>query len=181
MILVLSTYRTGSTNLCKQLSKQYAYENLDECFHESIPDVHKNAVRYISKNKNCVVKLFPYHIEKSPIENLLQELILYAEKVIVLVRKDFDQQCQSYYVCKQTGNWHDNFDQPIDITLDSSKWLWCVNFLHDQYLELSDMINNIDNELMFTHQLNQSKKYDRPVIWDRKPGFTNIDIEELFC
>ena len=44
MILVLSTYRTGSTNLCKQLSKQYAYENLDECFHESIPDVHKNAL-----------------------------------------------------------------------------------------------------------------------------------------
>ena len=98
MILVLSTYRTGSTNLCKQLSKQYAYENLDECFHESIPDVHKNAVRYISKNKNCVVKLFPYHIEKSPIENLLQELILYAEKVIVLVRKDFDQQCRFYWV-----------------------------------------------------------------------------------
>ena len=181
MILVLSTYRTGSTNLCKQLSKQYAYENLDECFHESIPDVHKNAVRYISKNKKCVVKLFPYHIEKSPIENLLQELILYAEKVIVLVRKDFDKQCQSYYVCKQTGNWHDNFDQSIDITLDKDKWLWCVNFLHDQYLELSDMINNIDNELMFTHQLNQKEKYNRPVVWDKKPGFTNIDIEELFC
>ena len=43
------------------------------------------------------------------------------------------------------------------------------------------MINNIDNELMFTHQLNQTEKYNRPVVWDRKPGFTNIDLEELFC
>ncbi len=180
MILVLSTYRTGSTNLCKQLAEQHSYENLDECFHEGMTDVHKNAIRYISNNRNVVVKLFPLHIEKSPVNNLLQELILLAEKVIVLVRKDFDQQCQSYYVCKQTGNWHDNFDQPVDITLDKDRWLWCVNFLHNQYLSLVDIIPNIECEIIFTHHLNQSKKYNRPVVWDRKPGFTNIDVEELF-
>ena len=180
MILVLTNYRTGSTTLCKQLAQQYSYENLDECFHESLVDIHKDVLRSVYSKNDVVVKLMPNHIYRSDIDNLLVKLVEVAEKIIVLVRKDFDQQCQSYYVCKQTHNWHDNFSQPVDITLDKDRWLWCVNFLHGQYLKLSDLIENLDYELMFTHQLNQSEKYKRPVVWDRKPGFTNIDVEELF-
>ena len=75
MILVLTTYRTGSTNFCKDLAEQHKYENLDECFHENLPDLHKSVLRHLHKNKNCVVKLMPYHIEKSPINNLLSTCV----------------------------------------------------------------------------------------------------------
>jgi len=181
MILVLSKYRTGSTNLCKQLAEQYSYENLDECFHESIADKHNNIVRYISTNPNCVVKVFPYHLKQSSRENLLNELVALSEKIILLIRKDFDQQVKSYYICKQTGNWHNKFNDTVDITLDKDMYQKFTNFLHNEYLELDTIRKTIPNhEIIYTHQLDQSKKYVRPVKWDRQPGFTNIDIEELF-
>ena len=180
MILVLTTYRTGSTNFCKDLAEQHKYENLDECFHENLPDLHKSVLRHLHKNKNCVVKLMPYHIEKSPINNLLDELLPLAEKVYVLIRKGFDLQCQSYYVCRETADWHNTFYEPKDIILDREKWQWCVNFLHNQYFELESIYRKIDNQLIYTHQFDQGKKYVRPVRWDKKPGFVNIDIEELF-
>lgn len=122
----------------------------------------------------------PYHIEKSPINNLLDELLPLAEKVYVLIRKDFDLQCQSYYVCRETADWHNTFYEPKDIILDREKWQWCVNFLHNQYFELESIYRKIDNQLIYTHQFDQGKKYVRPVRWDKKPGFVNIDIEELF-
>lgn len=181
MILVLSTYRTGSTNLCKQIAEQYSYENLDECFHESITDEHSNIIRYIGANTKCVVKVFPYHLEKSSRKNLLSDLVGLSEKIILLIRKDFDQQVKSYYICKQTGNWHSEFTDTVDIILDKDMYQKFTNFLHDEYLELDAIRRTLPNyELIFTHQLNQSKKYVRPVKWDRQPGFTNIDIEEIF-
>ncbi len=182
MILVLTTYRTGSISFCKQLAEQHSYENLDEGFHEGVLDLHKPVLRHLHRNKNHVVKLMPYHIEKSPINNLLDELLSLAEKVYVLIRKDFDQQCRSYYICKRLGvDWHDQWEDKVDVTLDKDRWLWCVNFLHNEYCELQTWKEKIPNcELMFTHQLNQKDKYQRPVRWDKAPGFTNIDIEELF-
>ncbi len=180
MILVLTTYRTGSTNFCKQLAEEHKYENLDEAFHENLLDLHKPVLRHLHKNKNCIVKLMPWHIKKSPIKNLLDELLPLAEKVYVLVRKDFDQQCQSYYIACYTKEWHNTFYEPKDIILERENWQRCVNFLHDEYLELETLYRKIDNQLIYTHQLDQGKKYDRPVNWTKKPGFVNIDIEELF-
>jgi len=191
MILVLSTYRTGGTNLCKKLAEDNQYENLDEAFHEASPVDHKTVLRYIATKPRQsplitskwpkIIKVFPYHISQTSIKNLLTKLVDLSTQIIVLVRKDFDQQCQSYYICKQTNNWHDNFEQPVDITLNKDRWQWCVNFLHNQYLELSELRQTLpEHKLMFTHQLEQGQKYKRPVNWDRAPGFTNIDIEELF-
>jgi len=181
MILVLSTYRTGSTNLCKSLAEERGYENLDECFHESLIDQHKDVLRYILKNPNCVIKIFPYHLEKSNIDNLFNQLVEIAEQVIILIRKDFDSQVKSYYTCKQIGDWHSDFEDTVDILLDKDKFLWCTNFLHNQYLEISNLKHKLsDYKLLYTHQLDQKNKYQRPTKWNRQPGFTNIDIEELF-
>lgn len=181
MILVLSTYRTGSTNFCKQLEKDTGYENLDEYFHESFALSHSDRIRYITKTKKCIVKVFPYHLNSSPRTNLLSELLDVASRIIFLIRKDFDQQVQSYYICKYTNDWHSSFTEQKEIILDRSKYNWCTNFLHNQYLELDTIRSSLSNhETIYTHQLDQSKKYVRPVKWDRQPGFTNIDIEEIF-
>ena len=88
MILVLTNYRTGSTTLCKQLAQQYSYENLDECFHESLVDIHKDVLRSVYSKNDVVVKLMPNHIYRSDIDNLLAKLVEVAEKIIVLVRKN---------------------------------------------------------------------------------------------
>ena len=66
------------------------------------------------------------------------------------------------------------------LILERENWQRCVNLLHDEYLALETLYRKIDNQLIYTHQFDQGKKYDRPVRWNKKPGFVNIDIEELF-
>jgi len=189
MILVLTTYRTGSTYFCKTLADENNLENYDEMFHEHLKDHHRANLIQLEKDTNAVVKLMPWHIQNTKIPNLLEKLLSFKPKIYVLIRKDFDQQCQSYYICrflgpskdKKINNWHNEFSESKKIILHKEHWLGSVNFLHNQYLQLSDIRDKLPNhELIFTHQLDQSKKYKRPVIWDKKPGYTNIDIEELF-
>ena len=181
MILVLSTYRTGSTELCKNVAVDNNYENLDEVFHESAPASHRNALMHIAKNHDCVVKLFPYHLDKTPVTGLLPHLLEMADRVITLVRNDFHAQCKSYYVCKQVKDWHSNFAEPVRVELDQSTWLTRANFLEQQYHALHKLCNQIDNyELMFTEDLQFSTKYNRPVIWDTEPGLLEFNVQELF-
>ena len=76
MILVLSTYRTGSTNLCKDLSEANRYENLDECFHEALADKHKDVLSYIIKNPNLTAKEYADLLNVRPnyVKELLKEI-----------------------------------------------------------------------------------------------------------
>ena len=185
MITVFSTYRTASTYLCSQLHKENpSYKNLGEHFHEKFLSEHKQRLSEIFNNSEIILKMFPYHLNVSK-EQLLPSILELSERNIFLIRPDFDSQVQSYYVAKYLSRtehktWHEEWDKPVKIELDKEYYQRCVNFLQKEYYVLSDLYNKIkDKELIFTNQLEQ-RKYKRPVIWDRKPGYTNIDIEELF-
>lgn len=185
MITIFSTYRTASTYLCSQLHKENpAYKNLGEHFHERFSSEHKKRLSELFDDNKNILKIFPYHLNTSK-EQLLPSILELSERNIFLIRTDFDKQVQSYYIAKYLSRtsqktWHEEWDKPINIELDKEFYQKCVNFLHKEYYTLSDLYNKVKNkELIFTNQLKQHK-YNRPVIWDRKPGFTNIDIEELF-
>lgn len=185
MILVLTTYRTGSTYFCKTLADENNLANYDEMFHEHLKDHHKANLIHLEKNTNAVVKLMPWHLQNTEIPNLLPSILELSERNIFLIRPDFDSQVQSYYVAKylsktEQKTWHEEWDKPIKIELDKEYYQRYVNFLQKEYYTLSDLYNKLKNkELVFTNQLEQNK-YKRPIIWDKKPGYTNIDIEELF-
>ncbi len=182
MILILSTYRSGSTNLCRSLAEATGYSNKDELFHESFATEHLHRLRELEKQefKNTIVKIFPYHIQSSPIPNLLNILVEQAERVICLVRPNFDQQCQSYYIAKQTNDFHSQWNDVVTVKYDAEDWRLRQTFIHNEVLALSDWYSDYKCELMWSHQIAGTVPYSRPVSWDRKPGYTNIDTEELF-
>jgi len=185
MITVFSTYRTASTYFCSQLHKENpTYTNLGEHFHERFLSEHKVKLSQLFDNTKNIIKIFPYHLNTSK-EQLLPSILELSKRNIFLIRTDFDKQVQSYYIAKylsktEQKTWHEEWDKPLNIELDKEFYQRCVNFLQKEYYTLSDLYSKLKNkELIFTNQLEQYK-YNRPVIWDRKPGFTNIDIEELF-
>jgi len=185
MITVFSTYRTASTYLCNQLQKENtSYKNLGEHFHEKFLSDHKQRLSEIFDTSEIILKIFPHHLNVSK-EQLLPSILELSKRNIFLIRPDFDSQVQSYYIAKylnrtEKKTWHEEWNKPIEIELDKEYYQRCVNFLHKEYYTLSDLYNKVKNkELIFTNQLEQHK-YKRPVIWDKKPGYTNIDIEELF-
>lgn len=129
-ILVLTTYRTGSTHLCAQLAQQHKLENFDECFHESLhPMTRAKLINELQCTDNWVVKLMPWHdqcADKDGVSpNPLLTLLKHADRVICLLRKDLNAQVKSYWITKMCGQlktnhqmqlpgWHDEFTTPID-------------------------------------------------------------------
>jgi len=130
-ILVLSTYRTGSTQFCKQLAMQHGIDNLDEYFHESVhPAMRSKRIDSLQNTDNWVVKLMPFHDQCADQDNVrpnpLLTLLAHADKVYCIMRKDLNAQVRSYWLTKLCGqleknhdvlmpSWHDEFETPVDL------------------------------------------------------------------
>ena len=130
-ILVLSTYRTGATNYCKQLAEEHNLENYNECFDEKIHPIERTKIlNRLTESDNWIVKLLPKHDQcgdrdgVSP--NPLLTLINSADKVYCLMRKDLNEQLRSVWLAKistqiknnvgvDLPDSHTEFDQPIDL------------------------------------------------------------------
>jgi hypothetical protein len=181
MILVLSVYRSGSTDFCQNIANKQGYENLDEAFHESIADHHISALRYLIYNRRRVVKVFPYHVQQSTVPDLLDKLKVLANRIIFLVRDDFTEQCKSYYVAKQLANWHDNFSQPRQVFFNQDGWNAQADFLQQQYVQLASWFQNTPGaELISTADLDSTNKYIRPVTWDQEPDQIDFTPSLIF-
>ncbi len=183
MHLVLSTYRSGSTWFCKELARELDVVNHDEPFNNRIndePDKHKNFLAKLKENPVGVVKIFPYHLNHTPIYNLLETCISLSETITVLVRKNFDDQVKSYYIAKQLKNWHDDINTTI--TLDKSIYFDYVKFLNNQNNELSKIYKSLpQSKLVFLEDLSSFGKYNNRIFhWNKYPKETNINTEKLF-
>lgn len=171
MILVLTNYRTGSTNFCQYLAKEHNYLNCDEIFHPLRNDQQQENIQLIKDNPRTVVKVMPYQLLNAKTPNLLDLLVDLSEKIYVLVRKDVYNQCKSYYIAMQLRNhWHDNFKSTKEVTYNKDDWEHSLYFILDQYSKLLEIAKTLPQfELIYTHQISDSVKYHRPVKWDIEP------------
>jgi len=187
MILVLTNYRTGSTNFCKYLAEQNNYTNCDELFHQLRNDQQEENINFLKNNSQTVVKVMPDQILNAKNSNLLELLVELSEKIYVLVRKDLYNQCKSYYVALQLENhWHDNFKSTKEITYNKDHWEHSMLFILDQQKKLIEIVKTLPNfELIHTHQIPDSVKYHRPVKWDVEPiqvdpNLANLSLDTQF-
>ncbi len=181
MILVLTNYRTGSTNFCKYLAEQNNYTNCDELFHPRKSNREQEHIQFIKDNPRSVVKVMPDQILNAKTPNLLELLVELSEKIYVLVRKDLYNQCKSYYVALQLENhWHDNFKSTKEITYNKDHWEHSMFFILDQQKKLIEIVKTLPNfELIHTHQIPDSVKYHRPVKWDVEPIQVDPNLANL--
>lgn len=171
MILVLTNYRTGSTNFCQYLAKEHNYLNCDEIFHPLRNDQQQENIQLIKDNPRTVVKVMPYQLLNAKTPNLLDLLVDLSEKIYVLVRKDVYNQCKSHYIAIQLeDHWHSNFKNTKEITYNKDAWEHSLYFICDQYSKLLKITKTLPQfELIYTHQIPDSVKYHRPVKWDIEP------------
>lgn len=169
MILVISSYRSGSTWFCQQLAESTGYVNFDELFHERLAAEHKHNLRQLISLNNSIVKIFPFHLRESPINDLLDLLTQLSEKIIILVRKNTYNQCKSFYIAKRFVNWHEK-NVNLTITYDPDLWKRYYNFLDNEINEIKNIINKIPNaEIVYLEDLDQTGNYHRQVVWDIEP------------
>jgi LPS sulfotransferase NodH len=96
-IVLLSSYRTGSTALCRLLATCFKLPNLDELFHWN----NDPAIYGDYKKQPCVVKIQPDQIVQPYWNDLTSNAY-----IIGLTRRSLMDQIASFYCCHATGIWH---------------------------------------------------------------------------
>lgn len=189
MITVFTMWRSASTNYVDHLHKLNPdHIQHGELFHEQNTTLDtKGALKRLSKEKKFIVKIFPWHMKvREP--GLTERILEITDKPIFLIRKNLDDAIQSYYIAKYMFKygitWHEEWLKPIKIEYDRDLYSKYVSAYEQELYWLADLYNSLDNkQLVWSEDFMQessTSKYRRPVIWDRNPGFCNIDCEELF-
>ncbi len=187
-IIVLGTYRSGTTALCDHLSKKYNLKNYDEVFHDLAPEQTDKFIENIADGNNkYVIKIMPTQINDSN-RQLISQLIDECF-VIKCYRKNVLNQIRSMYICHQTKKWHyrkdsdrESFSVPIsnyDLISDSI-YILEVNRM------LESLPYRVDAEITYEDLTNLNTKFDlyqRPKNDDelisallKIKKFTGIDI-----
>lgn len=193
MITVFTTWRSASTRFCTQLERDNpGYESHGEVFHEKYRNLNvRSVLSKLIKEKHFIIKVMPYHIYTRDNPILLDAILEITERPIFLIRRNLDECIQSYYIAKylqMTGqvhdDWHAEWEEPKQIEFNRELYSKYVSLYEKELYWLSDLYHKLDKkELVWTEDYIRStteKKYNRPIIWDRNPGYCNIDVEELF-
>lgn len=102
-LVVLASYRTGSTALCDLLAKKYMIKNFDEVYHLRFPWRTKQFNIWRARNYKTIIKIMP---DQMP-PHKEQEKIFADAFVIGITRRDVVAQIASFYICHITQHWHD--------------------------------------------------------------------------
>jgi hypothetical protein len=189
MILVLTTPRTGSTWFCQHLSQMYNLQNLDEYFgdHDITVSTQIDKLDYIKSNRNVVLKCFPWHLNNSRTNfnraNFLEKSLLkLADSTYILIRKDFNSQCKSYYLAKQSDVWSGQPQQHQTITVDHKLYQYCADHLIDGYQQLALLNQRINCTVVEYESLPfpADQRYVRPITWTEQPPTVDFDVTALF-
>ena len=203
--LLFSTARSGSTWRGHVLAQQHGCELLDEPFGKATLGRHKRILintlkTYGSRENNCVIKVFPNHLQFNQVCNLEHILIDAAIDAEILLRRDFSSQLKSIYVAiehskivdpdaSSTHPWQRNFDEPLVIEkIDHSMIDEMYSRLTEQILHLRDIYQQhgftvtylediCDN---YAHMQLPAGKLHRPVVWKEQFPDMHFNTEELF-
>jgi len=189
MILVLTTPRTGSTWLCEHLARKHSVENLDEYFgkHEISLEEQISKLEYLQSNKNTVLKCFPWHLRNTRTnfkraDFLEKNILKLADKIYILIRSSFADQCKSYYLAKSTDIWSGVPQDHQTVEVDTELFNYCVKHLIDGYKQLAEYHNKFNCELVDYDSLDFdfNEKYIRPVTFVNEPKYVDFDVNALF-
>lgn len=191
MILVLATPRSGSSWFTStylihgspDLEPVYpGYVHVGEAFNCCTHSREEQiaALRGMINGGHSVVKLFPQDLYTAK-ANTYNTVVTVAEKIYVLVRKDFDAQLRSLYVAVQTDYCYGDDLPTRSIQYNADSYNHCAEFLQTSLKILAQQWRGIDAvELVYLEDLPRSGKYSQPVTWDQEPPRVDFNTELLF-
>jgi len=166
-IIVLGTYRSGTTALCDHLSKKYNLKNYDEVFHDLAPEQTDKFIENIADGNNkYVIKIMPTQINDSN-RQLISQLIDECF-VIKCYRKNVLNQIRSMYICHMTNVWHyrdTSKRENFNITVDDHELEMLARYVVDVNRMLENLSYRIDAEITYEKLNNlttEFKLYQRP-------------------
>lgn len=129
--MVYTSYRTGSTALCDNLSTQTGYKNFDEAYHpnqeqKKFRDRYNEFVEYKKHKSTFVWKLMPDQIRTNNKDDIFTTWN--RSYRIKLIRNDIIGQIASWYTCALTDFWHQTASEKMprhSLRIDPNIMLAC--------------------------------------------------------
>lgn len=165
-IIIVSSPRSGGTNLMKSISSFYNKKYYFE------PDITKNQVEF--NYKKDVVKYIPYHIDWIDNEELydydkILDKISKFKNIILLDRKNKEHQAESFYHLIHYGTYYKNWI-PTKINKNENEYRKIKQFLY----RTSYVIEKLSKDL------NISINYYEDVYLHKKINNENIKLDLQF-
>jgi hypothetical protein len=184
MILILTTARSGSTAICRDLSQRYDLNDLGEYLNVTTRQITADQksifIEELSDSidqdlaEPWVIKIFPNHVMgDSVLTGLFEKICDRAQQIMILERRDRMAQIKSLYIAEllfdQGIGYHDQWQDPVTIPWDPTKWqqiqrqvdydlmqlqLWKMRFRKDPRVSV------------ITTDSVPGRAYNRPVQWD---------------
>ena len=187
MILVFATPRSGSSWFVSRYltsTEQYRnYKSVGEPFdrYKFNKAEQVEMLDRIKSKQDIIVKVFPEHLV-NPLPNLMHHITEAAEKIYVLVRKNYNAQLQSIYIADQTSYFYSD-DLPLrTISYDREKYEQHNEEMQVRYHRLLEIYRSLSDqgELIFLEDLPDIGKYKQPVVWSDLPPVIDFNVEGLF-
>ena len=190
-VLIITTGRTGSTNLSKGISSTLNYKFYDEPFHIDKENSHNILLQKIKNESNIVVKHIWYHrINNTIIDDFLKLLISEFDEVFILLRKNSKEHYESIinlqYKKEIQKNVFEkyNYDDIPDSFIKKYKNKFPIDSLiyQIQYLEKFSNDNNIKKiyyENIYSKDINSNFKIIKKILPNIKENIKNfLDINK---
>ena len=179
-----------------------------------IPPIKSNNIQervletynYLLNNNNSVLKIFPYQfrsftqfetssydpetgMELAPIDqkhmvHLEDAIFGLADNIHILTRKDFQAQCESFYLAALSDNWHGDPEEYREVTIDITLWNERVFSLKKMYEVNSYYYKRYNCEIVDYSELpfekSSTSKYIKNIKWLSQPPTEDFDVMSLF-
>jgi hypothetical protein len=166
-ILVLSEPRSGSTNLAKWFKHQEDFTTFIEPYNLVSIDYKNNKDPFTWKfnTENLVIKEIYRPLDETWFK-LLNSLVEFSDKTIILYRENKKEQLESWLAAIKSGNWGNKWFES-DIKINPSQ----VNYFND--LVKGFKLNFIDGNSFF--KITYEELYQSNEGIDKLINFINID------
>lgn len=161
-IVVLSSYRTGSTAFCNALAKMYKVKNYDEYFHRNKLQNNFDTI----KEGSYVIKIMPDQIIEPQFSELIKSSTVYG-----IYRRNVIQQIASYFISIQRNVWHNQNNTDTEfyqIDYEDSQLRAVTNQMltfnkdYEEKLRPLCIKEYIYEDIQTVLRLSDYKKYNRP-------------------
>ena len=195
IVLVLTTPRSGSTWFCSTylihgnstpgqeiITPLYpGYTHVGEVYTHMTSAIREQSSGFLIKgNCNTVVKLFPHNVQTA-VPGRYSAIVAAAEKIYILVRKDFNAQLRSMYIAEQYHSYTTEDLPPRSVRYNAADYVRNRGFLQESLVKLAAIWRKYPHaELVYLEDLPRSGQYHQPVTWDQEPPVIDFDTERLF-
>lgn len=147
MLVVLATPRSGSETFYFELQEERPapeWLHLHETLNKGPVEPSFNQ---LTTNPKTTVKVFPRYNDIKH-RDMVQRVLTVADEIIYLVRYDFENQAQSYYLANHTNRWGNRTEVQTINNVDEEKYYKCTQELLEMFYESEKLYNEYPGKVI---------------------------------